>query len=86
MLRLKVEMSVVKDASVTGDEEYERVTNEATAWLNNELCVRKNQMQMMTNESAQKMENLDATNNRLKGELGDTQVLLKEKTETLTPH
>ena len=47
------------------------------------LCVRENQMEMKTNKRAQKMENLDATIHRLKGELGDTQPLLKEKTEAL---
>ena len=62
----------------------QRATDRAAAWLNNELCVRENQMaEMMTYESAQLMEDLDATINRLAGELGDTQLRLKEKTEAL---
>ena len=61
----------------------QRETDRAAAWLNNELCVRENQMEMMTDESAQLMEDLDATINRLEGELGDTQLRLKEKTEAL---
>ena len=62
----------------------QRATDRAAAWLNNELCVRENQMaEMMTYESAQLMEDLDATINRLEGELGDTQLRLKEKTEAL---
>ena len=62
----------------------QRATDRAAAWLNNELCVRENQMaEMMTYESAQLMEDLDTTINRLEGELGDTQLRLKEKTEAL---
>ena len=61
----------------------QRVTDQAAAWLNNELCVRENQMEMKTYESAQLMEDLDATINRLEGELGDTKLLLKEKTQAL---
>ena len=61
----------------------QRATDRAAAWLNNELCVRENQMEMMTYESAQLMEDLDATINQLEGELGDAQLRLKEKTEAL---
>ena len=61
----------------------QRVSDVAAAWLNNELCVRDNQMEMLTHESAQIMKNLNASIKHLEGELADTQMLLKEKTEAL---
>ena len=60
-----------------------RVMADARVWLNNELWVRENQMEMMTRENAQIMENLNSTIIRLEEELGDTQLLLEGKTEAL---
>ena len=60
-----------------------RVMADARVWLNNELWVRENQMEMMTRENAEIMENLNATIIGLEEELGDTQLLLEGKTEAL---
>ena len=58
-------------------------TEEEVKWLRIQLCTREAEMERLTNDSIEYMQQLDATIKALEGELESTKIALKEKRDAL---